>query len=148
MTLSCNYFNDSKISKGIIQYHNSDCISVSECSLKISELTDFDWDTMYVFNGYSTSYDINSSVGFLATGRDLPDDYIQLMFVKNKEVVYQECHPYKSFNIQFRSIDPEQWNKDRYNYYSKEKAEFVIDKKESRYGDFFLNLSPKSPKYL
>lgn len=57
--------------------------------LNLSDLTDFEWDSVYFFRGGSVpdNAEINSKIGFEWDGESVPDGFNRLLFVRGREVV-------------------------------------------------------------
>jgi hypothetical protein len=88
--LLCGCFNRRGLEGKIITEIQSRCKNGSICSLRISELTDFEWDKMYAFRS-ATNVDVDQATGTkLHPYADLEN---LLVFTYQGKVVFQESEP-------------------------------------------------------
>ena len=66
-----------------------DCSDFKNCVISINQITNFDWDTMYVFRYLATDEDIKLITGI--SPENLGDSYSsKVVFMKEREVVFFE----------------------------------------------------------
>jgi hypothetical protein len=65
-----------------------DCQPNADCIIKVTEITRFQWDKMYVFDYAKSDYEIGNQLGTEYDGRELFKR--RLIFLKDGKIVYQE----------------------------------------------------------
>ncbi len=73
-------------------------------TVKMQELTDFQWDDAFLFRPYSSKKDIELQTGIKSSffTNSLRDEEYQLIFIKNNKVVaYVNGKDYSSFSFQY-----------------------------------------------
>lgn len=107
--------------------------------IKLSDFTNFTWDTVYFFSGYSSS----SIKEYL--GRDdadilssLDSDMKLMVFVSKSRIIYQEKY---NIILQFRELYKDQ----KIPTYTPDNAIFMFNKEETyqKSGEYFYDLYPK-----
>ena len=89
--LLCGCFNRRGLEGKIITEIHSRCKNGSICSLRMSELTNFEWDKMYAFRSAS-NLDVDQATGTkLHPYADLEN---LLVFTYQGKVVFQETEPF------------------------------------------------------
>jgi hypothetical protein len=122
---SCSKSFDKKIAEHI----ESKCSKFDdpyECMIDLHDITDFDWDSVYVFAGLTTVDDIYNAVGFTFKCKHVPDNYMRIIFVKGKQVVYQSQYYGLGSKVQFRPYTKEYV---AFIHYSKNLSKFYVLKK-------------------
>src|SRR5690606_19049625 len=86
ITLGCKEPDQSDIESKIIDSVHRKCGKSSSCNIKISDITDFDWDKMYVFRYNASKEEIIAVVGHR------PDTYTEftrkILFTDDDKIVY------------------------------------------------------------
>ena len=97
--LACEQlYNEGKINLTRIQLQ---CNRMENCEIDLTKVTDFEWDTLFVFNARATPEEVRRVSSGRATWKDLTS---QNYFVHNGTVVYEEhfrYNPEKSRKITF-----------------------------------------------
>ncbi|MBW6480816.1 MAG: hypothetical protein K0B37_15410 [Bacteroidales bacterium] len=145
---SCTKSFDKKIAEHI----ESKCQRFDEtngCLIDLQDITVFEWDSMYVFAGLTTCEDIYNALGFTFKCKHVPDNYIRILFVKGKQVVYQSQYYALSGKVQFRSYRKEDV---AFLHYTKGLSRFyVLKKNKTLEKEVFYDLYPESgerePRY-
>jgi hypothetical protein len=145
---SCSKSFDKKIAEHI----ESKCSKFDDpygCVIDLHDITDFDWDSVYVFAGLTTVEDIYSAVGFTFEGKHVPDNYMRIIFVKGNQVVYQSQYYARSGKVQFRTYRKDETT---FIHYSKNLSKFYVLKKDKTLeNEYFYDLYPvdgeREPKY-
>jgi hypothetical protein len=69
----------------------ADACKTADCTIKISDITPFKWDEMYVFNSAVPKADLERAIGVACP------DYVEgtrpLIFFDKKKMVHFECNP-------------------------------------------------------
>jgi len=133
---SCSKSFDEKIADRI-EENCKDQIT-SKCSVDLNELTEFDWDSLYVFGGLMTVGELNQALGFECNCDHLPDNYYRLVFTKNKSIVYESQYYGLDGKVQFRPVEMNGKIK-----FSKNQSKFFVTKKSNTpTAEFFYDLYP------
>lgn len=90
--------------------------------ISLDSLTDFEWDTLYVFGGETRSGNISRKIGFKWNGSNVPNLHSRLLFTNGVEVV-----AYVDFNNETFPIDLK-WCDESFQSYSHNRAKFVTFK--------------------
>lgn len=137
----CTKSFDQKIAEHI----ETKCLRFDDaysCLIDLQDLTDFAWDSMYVFSGLTTCEDIYNAVGFEFKCKHVPDNYIRILFIKGKQVVYQSQYYALSGKVQFRSYRKQDV---AFIHYSKSLSRFyVLKKNKTLETETFYDLYPES----
>ncbi len=116
---------DSKVSN----YINKNCDFSKDCILDISEITNFDWDTLYFFKEGLVLNDKDLIQKFGLINHGLSDR--QIIFTLNNKIVYSERLKTgiegRLKNEVYFDINKNQENIG-YKMYTKEKSIFVVEK--------------------
>ncbi len=80
--------NEGKINLTRIQLQ---CSRMENCEIDLTKVTDFEWDTLFVFNAMATPEEVRRVSCGRATWKDLTSQYY---FVHNGVVVYEEHFRY------------------------------------------------------
>ena|SRR5438270_9659180 len=88
----CTKSIDSNSVEGkLVARINSTCQSSSVCTIRVRDVTNFDWDKMYVFKHTATSDQMNKAVGLpLPPYKEFER---KMIFVSGRKVVYSEAEP-------------------------------------------------------
>jgi hypothetical protein len=118
------------------------CETSKPCIVRISDLTDFQWDEMYAFR-YSASIDqIQQVIGVLVTEK--VQFTRKLVFRLRGKVVHYEELPTQVDNFLDGQVDFDIPDKDFYKLYRVNSAVFRVNKKEFENGIYY-ELSQVSP---
>jgi hypothetical protein len=123
----------------IVNYIKNNCTINNQndrCIIDIREISDIDWDTMYIFPSWSMPENISSSLGLKYDRDYVKDDTKRMIFIKNDEIVREEDYYVWSKNrIVFSYTD---WPNQIIKYST---SRFSI-KKIQEGGDSFYKLEP------
>jgi hypothetical protein len=137
--ISCTKSFDEKIATKIEEQCAGQSPSV-RCQIALDEITEFEWDTLYVFNGLMTVDEINQALGFDCNCDHINDNYQRLIFTRNMQVVYQSEYYGVDGKVQFRPVEMNSEPK-----FSKEESEFFVVKKPNTLtSGYFFDLYPIS----
>jgi hypothetical protein len=78
----------SNMQKKIVNKINQQCKTTDTCIVRMSDVTDFEWEKMYVFNENSRLEEINKLLGF--NYEYFEDVARRIIFTKSNKVVYHE----------------------------------------------------------
>jgi len=145
---SCSKSFDKKIAEHI----ESKCSKFDDpygCVIDLHDITDFEWDSAYVFAGLTTVEDIYSAVGFTFKCKHVPDNYMRIIFVKGNQVVYQSQYYGLGSKVQFRTYRKDETT---FIHYSKNLSKFYVLKKnwklvEGVCYDLYPVNGEREPKY-
>jgi hypothetical protein len=84
--------NESKLSDKIIEYIDKNCDENNTCKISISDITNFKWDKMLMYQVGSSNTEISKLIG--TEFKDDLDLTSGLIFVYNNKIVYKEQIPY------------------------------------------------------
>src|SRR5438270_12203361 len=83
--------NPNSVEGKLVARINSTCQSSSVCTIRVRDVTNFDWDKMYVFKHTATSDQMNKAVGLpLPPYKEFER---KMIFVSGRKVVYSEAEP-------------------------------------------------------
>ena len=134
--IGCSKSFDERVANRIEESCSSKV--TSKCLVDINELTDFDWDSLYVFGGLMTVAELNQALGFECNCDHLPDNYYRLVFTKGKSIVYESQYYGLDGKVQFRSVEMNTEIK-----FSKNQSKFFVTKKSNTLTTgFFYDLYP------
>jgi len=88
LTIVLIYGCQNSIQKKIVNKINQQCKTADNCVIRMSEVTDFEWEKMYIFNENSSLEEINKALGF--NYKYFKDVARRIIFTKSNKVVYQE----------------------------------------------------------
>lgn len=99
---SCTASNDElgdKLQSVIINKSNLAAkLKKSHSELRLSEITDFEWDKFYIFEEYLSDKNISDITGIKWEGADVPDGHRRMLFIyKNKIVQYVDFKVWKFY---------------------------------------------------
>lgn len=135
---SCSTSFDKKIANHI-EIKCSDFSTPQSCSIDLAEVTDFEWDSMYVFASMTMPDEINEVIGFDCNCKHVRDNYTRVVFTKGNRIVYKSQYYGLGALVQFRSIN----KKDKYIQYSKNESVFYTLKKNNTLSEgYFYDLYP------
>lgn len=83
--------NSSSVEGKLVTRINSTCQSSSVCTIRVKDVTNFDWDKMYVFKHTATSDQMNKAVGLPLPPYE--EFERKIIFVNVGKVVYSEADP-------------------------------------------------------
>ncbi|HRK55096.1 MAG TPA: hypothetical protein PK185_14350 [Cyclobacteriaceae bacterium] len=139
LLISCTKSFDEKIADKIEEQCFDKSLS-ERCEIALGEITEFEWDTLYVFNGLMTVDEINQALGFDCRCDHISDNYQRLMFVRNNQVVYHSEYYSVDGKVQFHPIEMNSEPK-----FSKKESEFfVVRKPNTLTSGYFYDLYPIS----
>jgi hypothetical protein len=121
------------------------CETAKPCIIRISDLTDFQWDEMYAFS-YSASIDqIEQIIGAPVTEKG--QFTRKLVFRWQGKVVHYEELPTQVDNFLDGQVDFDIPNNDPYKLYPVSSAVFRVDQKQFEDGTYYeLNqVAPQTP---
>lgn len=82
--------SNNKIETKVVKSLERNC-SGDTCTVNLNELTEFDWDKVYIFDDWSTPEKISKTIGIeYKKNNHFPDGYHKMIFVKASEIVYEE----------------------------------------------------------
>lgn len=122
--IGCSKSFDEKVANRIEESCGSQ--DTSKCLVDINELTDFDWDSLYVFGGLMTVAELNRALGFECNCDHLPDNYYRLVFTKGKSIVYESQYYGLDGKVQFRPVEMNAEIK-----FSRGQSKFFVTKKSN-----------------
>ena len=135
---SCTQSFDEEVANHI-ESKCSDFSTPKSCLVDIIEVTEFDWDSMFVFASMTMPYEINSIIGFDCNCNHVKDNYTRVVFTKDQKIVYQNQYYGLSSMVQFRSIN----KTDKYIKYSRKESIFYALKRNNTLSDgYFYDLYP------
>jgi hypothetical protein len=108
------------------------------CYVKMTDFTNFDWDSLYVFIGYTSLEEINERLGF-----EYPyfiDIAQRLIFIKSNKVVYHEEY-YPDPEIPMKLYFTFGPDTDRCKIFTRESDSFMIEKLDF-VGSIFYQVRP------
>ncbi|NET37570.1 MAG: hypothetical protein F6K19_37055 [Cyanothece sp. SIO1E1] len=113
----------------------------SNCIFNMEEVTDFEWDRMYIFGEYSDQEYITRVIGMEWSGSMVSDGNKRFVFIDKDTVVYVEDYSPNQVNIQFRPLD---WMGDEIANYNRNEAIFTVVKREVKpnSSSYFYDLYP------
>lgn len=112
------------------------------CLVNLKSITDFDWDSVYIFSGLMTSSEINQILGFDSHSKLLQDNYKRIVFVKGKTVVFQSQYYGLDENVQFRGHEKKASS---FIQFSNDSAMFfAVKRRRALQNGFFFDLFPYS----
>jgi hypothetical protein len=124
---------------GIIEQKIGDrinaCKPTEVCIIKIKELTDFQWDKMYVFTSGARNEHIDKALGMKYPNSV---EFTRLMvFTKDGKIVHREEEPTSVENIVNGEISFKGSYVDRYYLYTPDTASFRAKKTEFKEGSYY-----------
>lgn len=135
--ISCTKSFDEKIAAKIEEQCGNQSPSL-RCQIILDEVTEFEWDSLYVFNGLMTVDEINQALGFDCNCDHISDNYQRLVFTKNKQIVYESEYYGVDGKVQFRPVEINSEPK-----FSKDESKFfVVRKPNTLTSGFFYDLYP------
>ena len=82
--------SNNKIETKVIKSLERNCRG-DTCTVNLNELTEFDWDKVYIFDDWSTPEKISKTIGIeYKKNNHFPDGYHKMIFVKASEIVHEE----------------------------------------------------------
>lgn len=138
----CGFNNiESKIASRV----RAQCQTPKPCIVRISDLTDFQWDEMYAFTYSASSDQIEQIIGVpLAEKVQFTR---KVVFRWNGKVVHYEELPTQVDNFLDGQVDFDISDKDFYKLYPIDSAVFRVDKKEFENGIYYelRQIAPQNP---
>jgi len=109
------------------------CGEFAGCTIRVKDVTDFDWDRVYVFNQGATKDQIEKVIG--APFPRYQEFKRSMIFLKGGKVVYSEAEP---TDIESPINDQVAFDltRDNYNSYSSE-SRFVVERKNFSRGVYY-----------
>jgi hypothetical protein len=114
---------------------NSSCGASTTCLIRIKDLTDFQWDKMYVFKYNATLEQIKEALGV-----SLPEKSQftrKIVFMKEGKVIYNEELPTNIEHVTTGEVVFDIPDNSVYKGYTIDAAVFHAEKKESDYGVYY-----------
>ncbi|GAB3199204.1 hypothetical protein ABID22_001773 [Pontibacter aydingkolensis] len=78
-------------------------------TVKLTELTDFEWDKVYYFQPNENKWAISDVIGFRWEGDDIEPNHRRLLFVKGEEVVSYTDYDYTEFPLFVYGCQNDRW---------------------------------------
>lgn len=78
-------------------------------TIQLSDLTDFEWETMYYFQPYEDKKVISDAIGFKWDGAEVKEGFRRLLFVKGDEVVSYVDYNYNEFPLAVYGCEGDKW---------------------------------------
>ncbi|WP_439881234.1 hypothetical protein ACSX1A_19095 [Pontibacter sp. MBLB2868] len=88
-------------------------------TIRMADLTDFEWEKMYYFQPYETKKDISDAIGFKWEGAEVKEGYRRLLFVNQGQVVSFVDFNYNEFPLFVYGCQGDKW------VYPKSRTEFA-----------------------
>lgn len=123
---------------------------------RLSEIFDFPWDTMYLFNPNNECWEIEKIMRIKYECEEVEEKSYRLIFIKNHNIVYKNDCTYRTYNDKIavdihRLIDTTSYSKEekayteRLFYFTKETDSMLIEKRifpENENRGILYNLFP------
>jgi hypothetical protein len=90
LLLACGC-GSGRVERKIVERALEACKSAEACTINVNDLTDFQWDKMYVFKYNATPEQIRRALGFELPGHT--EFTRKVVFVKGGRVVHREEYP-------------------------------------------------------
>ncbi len=103
--------------------------SCANCTISLADVTDFDWDELFVFPNFTDPEEISIKTGTRYTGSTVPDNYKKMVFLYKKKVVHDEIFQsldYDGDNIVFSVKN----DSSSFILIKKQKSHFMIKPKQ------------------
>jgi len=144
---SCSRTFDEKLADYIEQNFND--FSPYKSIVDLNSVTDFEWDSVFVFGGLTTFEEINEAIGIDCKCKAVKDNYTRIVFLHQGEIVHESQYHSLGEKVQFRIFDKEN---DTYIHYTQETSKsYVLKKKKNVVEGYFYDLYPvggtMQPKY-
>ncbi|MCD6178659.1 MAG: hypothetical protein J7K39_02030 [Bacteroidales bacterium] len=137
---SCTNSFDERIAKQV-ETKCSDFSTPESCIIGLNEITEFDWNNVYVFASMTMPDEISNIIGFDCDCSHVKDNYTRIVFTKDNMIVFQDQYYGLSSLVQFRSVN----KADKYLHYSKTEAKFYAIKRNNTLSNgYFYDLYPVS----
>ena len=112
-----------------------ECVDPKECVVRITDLTEFDWDEMYVFDSGYTTEGIEKALGTkISTNNDAKR---KIVFLKNKRIVLYEELKKNIEHYVDKEVVFKHDTQTNYDLFTPETAIFVATKHESGAGRYY-----------
>lgn len=101
----CKLSIEKKILK---QLERIDFSKRNDHTLLMREITDFEWDKMYLFSNWTSADSIETTIDLEYHREDVPDSYSRMIFVNRNRIVYEEDFKSLDYNnsaISFQTSD-------------------------------------------
>jgi|GEM_PF-3174433 len=135
LLLSCNHNKGrTEFEKNVEEKFISDCDNVRICRLDIKEITQFDWDTMYVFKPTVSAAEIDDILGFKYPY--FQDVAFRIIFIKDNQVVYHDDY-FPNFDNSLTSILKFNFEDSEYLKVSTQNAFFQIIQEKNIDGFYY-----------
>ena len=135
LVLALSGCGSNNIESKIASKVTAQCNTPKPCIIRISDLTDFEWDQMYVFR-YSASIDqIEQVIGVPVTER--AQFTRKVVFLWHRKVVHCEELPTQVDNFLNGQVDFDIPDKDFYKLYPVGSGIFRVEKKEFENGIYY-----------
>ena len=124
----CSKSFDQKIAEHIDARCNS--FEDQSCIVDLTQITDFEWDSMYVFGGLTVREEIGEALGFDCQCSAVQDNYMRIVFVKDSKIVKESDYHGLDGDVQFRKSK----NGGKWLSYSSS-SKFYVLKKNKTYSE-------------
>lgn len=100
LILGCSKSFDRKIA----DYIDESCKATEQesCVVDLNQITDFEWDRMFVFGGVTISEEISEAIGFDCACDAVQDNYMRIVFLKDRKIVMESEYYGLDGKVQFR----------------------------------------------
>lgn len=125
------------VEKEILQQLKRDDFSKrKEHTLLMNEITNFEWEKMYIFSNWTSADSIKTAINLEYNGEGVPDSYSRIIFVNGNKIIYQEDFKsldYNNSTISFQTLDNSTFYTGRH-YLTPSSAKFNIIKTKTEGG--------------
>ena len=122
--LGCKHSIENKIANKI-----ESTFKGKSCSIDIRDITDFDWDKMYVFNYTATSEEVKSIIG------SAPSAFTELtrriIFTWKNKIIYSEENETAVEGVVNKQVVFDMPNTKNFKLYSIDSSKFIAYRKDS-----------------
>lgn len=144
IVISC----EKRYDRGLTEKIEAQCSQVSQgCIFNLADVTDFEWEKVYVFYGLVDKDEISAIIGFNCKCDDLQDQRTRLIYIFGGNIAHEFEYSTMGELLQFRSLR----KADEFISYDRAKAKFYAIKKkggmtEESYYDLFPVEGERAPQ--
>jgi len=113
------------------------CGTVSNCTVIISQLTDFAWDKMFVFDATESLQDINKIMG-IDYSQYFEDYTRSIIFTKNNQIVHNENNKWDPEDAVDGEVIFDYPDSVKYTIYTPTSAQFTLKMKHSGTKTYYI----------
>ncbi len=118
-----------------------------ECRIKLSELTSFQWDSVYLFTPSASGEDIDTIVGTHYKEYEYKVPGQTILFVKDKKLVHAENLPFSPEDRNYHEVIFGFTDNAAYQIYTPKNAIFLVEIENEVFDYYFLHpLKPNKHK--